>query len=88
MNTFNNIILIAVPIIVIGYIVWDLFSHKFTAKLTKMSYSKTAKFAEVSYDKEIDKINWENMRNTGVRLPEDEIPAITQKDVVTYKDIF
>jgi len=53
-----------------------------------MSYSKTAKFAEVSYDKEIDKINWENMRNTGVRLPEDEIPAITQKDVVTYKDIF
>jgi len=72
-----NIIVTALPIIVIAYIVWDLVSHKYTAKP-----------AEMSYDKEIDKINWEKMRNSGIRLPEDEISARTEKDVVTYKELF
>ena len=77
MNTFNLIVTITVPVIFIAYIVWDLVSHKYTAKTTEMSYAP-----------EIHKINWENMRNTGERLPEDEISSRTQNDVVTYKELF
>jgi hypothetical protein len=76
MSTFNFIVTLAVPVIVVAYIVWDLLSSKYTVK-----------FVEMPYDKIIDKINFESMGNTGNRLSQSEICENTQYIMNNYKDI-
>jgi hypothetical protein len=76
MSTFNIIVTLAVPVIVVVYITWDLLSSKYTVK-----------FVEMLYDKTIDKINFESMDNTGDRLSQSKVCENTQYIVDNYKDI-
>jgi len=78
MNAFNIIVTVTIPFLVVAYISWDLYSHKFTVK----------KSPEMSQDKNIDRINMIGQKNRGVRTPEGEISASTQNDVVTYGKLF
>jgi len=76
MNTILIILAIAVPTIVVAYIVWDLMTAHYTVK-----------DVEIPYDKKIDKIDFDRKPNEGDRLSETEITERTQYVVAILKDI-
>jgi hypothetical protein len=61
MNTVSIIVSILIPLIVISYIIVDLFSKR------------TAKVSKASYDSEIDEKIHATGENNGDRLSQDEI---------------
>jgi hypothetical protein len=71
----NIIITLGVPIIVIAYIVWDLFSHKYTLKIPEMSC-----------DKGIENIH-KHWRNYGDRLTQEQILDNTKYLLERYNDV-
>jgi hypothetical protein len=98
MNTVSLIVSIAMPSIVIGYIVWDLFSSKtsnlkFLAKSVATKKNVTLlgtnnpKIPAMSWDAEVDEINHATMKNEGDRLSQSEIIENTEYLLNNYADI-
>ena len=75
MNTISIIVSILIPLVVIGYIIWDLQS-KLTVKIPQMSH-----------DAKIDDINHDSDVNNGNRLSQSEILENTDYMLDNYADI-
>ena len=75
MNLISIIVSIVIPLIVVGYIVMDL-------------WSKTpAKIPQMSYDKEIDDINHDSLPNDGDRLSQFDILENSKYMVNNYANV-
>jgi hypothetical protein len=75
MNTISIIVSVLVPLVVIGYIIWDL-QEKYPVKVPKMSY-----------DAEIDDTNHDCGENNGDRLSQSEILENTAYMLDNYADL-
>lgn len=64
MNTFYLILAFSVPVVVIGYIVYDLWHNKYVRK---------SLIVDMPYDKKIDDIIRDPEFNEGVRISQEEI---------------
>ena len=78
MNTFNIILTLAVPILVVGYIIWDLLISK-VSKYTAESTEKTLNKSEVR--KNGFGISYERGSNNGKYIPRMEI-LDNAKDII------
>jgi len=76
MNTLSFIVTFVIPGVVVGYCIFFL-----------SKFAKVPTAVEISYDKNIDKIDFDRRPNEGDRLSEEEIFEKTRNLLEKYKEI-